>query len=208
MVPSAYNAYFGGCASVAGTLIGLLFVAISVSPHKHTGRQAPLSFRVQAGVAFTTLINALAVALAALLPGSNLATASVILAGAGLSATAGLAVLSLRDWPGRRHLAGLAVIPVLGVLYILQLLNGIGLLQRPSDPSPVHAQALLVIIFFVIAIYRAWQMIGGQNTQLLALAADLLRERGNTAAVPAPPLQPAATPPQLPAQSWHPTLRN
>ena len=76
MVPSAYNAYFGGCASVAGTLIGLLFVAISVSPHKHAGLQAPLSFRVQAGVAFTTLIDALAVALAALLPGSNLATAS------------------------------------------------------------------------------------------------------------------------------------
>jgi len=200
MVPSAYHAYFGSCASVAGTLIGLLFVAISVSPHKHTGRQAPLSFRVQAGVAFTTLIDALAVALAALLPGRNLGTASVLLAGAGLSATAGLAVLSLRDWPGRRHLAGLAVIPVLGVLYILQLLTGISLLQRPSHPGPVHAQALLLIIFFVIATYRAWQMIGGQNTQLLALAADLLRERGTTATVPAPP-HPAATPPRPPAAS-------
>ncbi len=182
MVPSAYHAFFGGCASVAGTLIGLLFVAISVSPHKHTGRQAPLSFRVQAGVAFTTLIDALAVALAALLPGRNLGTASVYLAGAGLSATAGLAVLSLRDWPGRRHLARLAFIPVLGVLYILQLLTGISLLQCPSHPGPVHAQALLVLIFFVIATYRAWQMIGGQNTQLLALTADLLRERGTTAA--------------------------
>ena len=59
MVPSAYHAYFGGCASVAGTLIGLLFVAISVSPHKDTGRRAPLSFQVQAGAAFTKLIDAL-----------------------------------------------------------------------------------------------------------------------------------------------------
>jgi hypothetical protein len=44
MVPSAYHAHFGGCASVAGTLIGLLFVAISVAPRKDTGRRAPLSF--------------------------------------------------------------------------------------------------------------------------------------------------------------------
>jgi hypothetical protein len=199
MVLSAYNAYFGGCAQVAGTLIGLLFVAISVSPHKHTGRQAPLSFRVQAGVAFTTLIDALAVALAALLPGRNLGTASVYLACTGISATAGLAVLSLRDWPGRRHLGHLAVIPVLGVLYVLQLLTGISLLQRPSHPGPVHAQALLLIIFFMIATYRAWQMIGGQNTRVLALAADLLWEPETTAAVPAPPLQPAPVPPQPPA---------
>ncbi len=27
MVPTAYHAFFGGCASVAGTLIGLLFMA-------------------------------------------------------------------------------------------------------------------------------------------------------------------------------------
>jgi hypothetical protein len=203
MVPSAYSAYFGGCAQVAGTLIGLLFVAISVSPHKHTGRQAPLSFRVQAGVAFTTLIDALAVALAALLPGRSLGTASVYLACAGISATAGLAVLSLRDWPGRRHLGRLAVIPVLAVLYILQLVAGISLLQRPSDPGPVHALALMLIIFFLIATYRAWQMIGGQSTQLLALAAELVREPGTTAAVPAPP-QPAATRPRPPADAVAP----
>jgi hypothetical protein len=156
---------------------------------------------VQAGVAFTTLIDALAVTLAALLPGSNLGTASVFLAGAGISATAGLAVLSLRDWPGRRHLGGLGCHPRARRPVHPQLLNGISLLQRPSDPGPVHAQALLVIIFFVIATYRAWQMICGRNTKLLALAADLLRERGTTAAVPAPPLQPAATPPQPPAAS-------
>ena len=83
MVPIAYHTFFGAGASVAGTLIGLLFVAISVSPHKHVGTKAPLAFQVQAGVAFTTLINALVIALAALLPGRNLGTAAVILAAAG-----------------------------------------------------------------------------------------------------------------------------
>ena len=78
MVPSANHAYFGGCASVAGTLIGLLFVAISASPHKDTGRRAPLSFQVQAGAAFTTLIDALVVALTALLPGTAVAGSRLV----------------------------------------------------------------------------------------------------------------------------------
>lgn len=49
MAPTSYHTFFGGCASVAGTLIGLLFVAISVAPHKHLGTNAPLAFQIQAG---------------------------------------------------------------------------------------------------------------------------------------------------------------
>jgi hypothetical protein len=180
MVPNAYHAYFGGCASVAGTLIGLLFVAISVSPHKDIGRKAPLSFQVQAGVAFTTLMNTLVVALVALLPGNSLGAGAVILAFTGISATIGMAALSLRHWPPGRDLWGLLIIPALGVLYVLQLLNGLDMLRRPSDPSAVHFQALLVIVFFVIAIARAWQMIGARGTRLLAMVADLLQERSAT----------------------------
>jgi hypothetical protein len=43
MIPSGYHTFFGGCASVAGTLIGLLFVAITcakarrLSPWRHSG---------------------------------------------------------------------------------------------------------------------------------------------------------------------------
>jgi hypothetical protein len=180
MVPTAYHSFFGGCASVAGTLIGLLFVAISVSPHKHVGTNAPLAFQVQAGVAITTLLNALVIALAALLPSHNLGTAAVILAVAGLSSTIGMTVISLRDRPGRRRPWGLAIIPVLGVLYILQLHSGINLLQHPANPNPVHFQALLIIAFFMIAIARAWQMIGARDTGLMAVVGNLLRERHGT----------------------------
>jgi len=184
MIPNAYHAYFGGCASVAGTLIGLLFVAMSVSPHKDVGRRAPLTFQVQAAVAFTALFDALVVALVALLPGNSLGTASVFLACTGISATIGMAVLTVRDWPGRRHLWGLLVIPVLGVLYVLQLLNGLNMLASPRGTSAVHFQALLVIVFFMIAIARAWQMIGARNTRVMAMVGDLLRERSATAVIP------------------------
>ena len=177
MVPTTYHTFFAGCAGIAGTLIGLLFVAISVSPHKHVGSRAPLAFQVQAGVAITTLINGLIIAFVALLPGQNLGTTTVILAAVGLSVTTGLIVISLHHWPGRRGLWGLVIIPVLGGLYALQLRSGIDLLQHPRSPSPVHFQALLVIIFFIVAIGRAWQMIGARHTGVVAALSDLLRER-------------------------------
>jgi hypothetical protein len=165
---------------VAGTLIGLLFVAISVSPHKDVGAKAPLVFQIQAGVAFRTLINALVIALAALLQGENLGTAAVILSCAGISTTIGMTVVSLRDQPGRHHYWGLAIIPVLGILYILQLGSGINLLTNPGNPSPVHFEALLAIIFFMVAIARAWHMIGAHDTGLVAVVGGLVRERHQT----------------------------
>ncbi|HTV12572.1 MAG TPA: hypothetical protein VME20_12010 [Acidimicrobiales bacterium] len=184
MVPTAYHGFFAGCASVAATLIGLLFVAISVSPHKEVGRRAPLSFQVQAAVAFTTLIDTLVVALVALLPGNNPGYSTMVLACAGISSTIGMTVLALRDWPAGRDRWHLVIIPVLGALYILQLLNGIDLSLHPRGPGPIHRQALLVIVFFVIAVQRAWELLGARDTRMAAVVGHLVRERRALAMVP------------------------
>jgi lysylphosphatidylglycerol synthetase-like protein (DUF2156 family) len=177
MVPGSYHAFFSGCASVAGTLIGLLFVAISMSPHSDAAGKAPIGFQLQAAVAFTALVNTLVVALVALLPGDNLGTVSVILAGAGISCALGLSVLSHRDRARRRQLQELFIIPVLGVLSVLELLVGTNLVLRPRDPNPLRVLALLMIAFVVIAMARAWKMIGARNTRLVGVVSDLVRER-------------------------------
>jgi drug/metabolite transporter (DMT)-like permease len=175
MVPNTYHPYFGGCAAVAGTLIGLLFVAISVSPHKDIGKRAPLIFQIQAGVAFTALLDALIIALAALLPRTNLGDASLLFACTGISSTIGIAVISLRERPKGRQFWGLAIIPLSGIVYMLQLLNGITMLTRPNDAGSVNFQALLLLILFIVAIVRAWQMIGGRDTRVTAVLGDVLR---------------------------------
>jgi hypothetical protein len=63
------------------------------------------------------------------------------------------------------------------------------LLVRPNDPSPVHfpvgrgQRALLVIVFFMIATARAWQMIGARETRALTVVGNLMRERNIKATV-------------------------
>jgi hypothetical protein len=182
MVPGSYHGFFAGCVSVAGTLIGLLFVAISMSPHKDAAGKTAIGFQLQAGVAFTTLINTLVVALVALLPDDSVEVITVALAGAGISSSIGLTIVSLQRRPTRRQLQQLVIIPLLGVLSVLQLLTGISLMLRPTDPHPVSILALLLIAFIVIAIRRAWKMIGARNNLLVAVIADLVREQRATLA--------------------------
>jgi hypothetical protein len=104
---TGYSSFFDQSAEIAGTLIGLLFVEIALSPND---RQA-VPFRVHTTAAFTALIDSLAVSLTALLPGDGTGTAALAASIAGLSSTAtGLTVLSIQRWPGRRYLRDLVSI--------------------------------------------------------------------------------------------------
>ena len=49
MVPASFHDFFSGCATIAGALIGLLFVAVSVAPGKLAGRGVEADYQVKAG---------------------------------------------------------------------------------------------------------------------------------------------------------------
>jgi hypothetical protein len=68
VVPASYHDFFSACATVAGALIGLLFVAMSISPARLSGRSAEDDHQVKAATAFSALVNTLVIALVTLLP--------------------------------------------------------------------------------------------------------------------------------------------
>ena len=194
MTPVSFHDFFGGCATVAGALIGLLFVAISVSPEKLTGRIAEADHQVKAGAAFSALVNTLVIALVALLPGASLGTTVLILSAAGLSSTAGLVIVLWREHKKRVNLGAIIMLAVLLGLYGVQLANGLGLSSSPRNPGLISNQGGLVIGFFAFAIARAWALVGARDSHLLSAVAGMVRPPGTgTEPDPGPPAAPPAS---------------
>jgi hypothetical protein len=165
VVPADITDLFVAAASVAGALIGLLFVAISVAAERLARDKAGAPVhRIRAAAALAAFTNALTVSLFALVPGQKIGPAAVAVAAAGLLfiAAALLSLVRLRQvrWTTARDalfLVGLAV------TLVIQLIEGIEVIISPGDADAVSNIAILVIVCFLIGIARAWELIGGPS---------------------------------------------
>jgi hypothetical protein len=183
VVPAELHDFFLASGGVAGALIGLLFVAISVSAERlaRQGHAAQLH-RVRASAALTAFINALVVSLFALIPGQKIGLTSTIVAVLGLGFVTA-ALLSLRrvesvQWSTTRDLLFLLG---LVAVFVVQFITGVQIIIQPAGAGNVNTIAVLVIICFLIGIARAWQLIGGPSIGLTREVTELVRDRHETA---------------------------
>ena len=136
-------------------------------------------------MAFSALVNTLVIALVTLLPGASLSLAVIVLAGSGLSSTAGLIILLLRDTGLRVRLDELILPGVLLLLYSLQLAIGIELGRAAGAPGNLSSLGGLRIGFFGFAIARAWALVGARNSSLLATVVEMASRPGDPDAISA-----------------------
>jgi hypothetical protein len=176
MVPSPFSSFFAASAGVAGALIGLLFVAISVAPQwSESGQRVELD--VRAGVAFSALIDALVVSLFALIPGVDLGMPALVVAVSGLASCVALGIVLLRSTAVGNRGHHLRLLVAQGIVFVLQGVAALQLIRNPHDQSAVRYLAIVTVIFFIVGIIRAWQLIGAKDSGLLRVVRDALRER-------------------------------
>ncbi|HEY1666995.1 MAG TPA: hypothetical protein VGG54_15015 [Trebonia sp.] len=178
MVPEGLHDFFLGSAGVAGALIGLLFVAISVSGERLAKAEATaVMLRIRANAALTGFINALVVSLFALIPDGGIGTTSLVVAIVGLLFVAA-ALLSLIRVRHLRWSTGRDALFLVGqaVVFIIQLTFGIDLMQNSNASGAANGVAILVVVCFVIGISRAWELIGGPSIGITREVVALVRD--------------------------------
>jgi len=168
-------------AGVAGALIGLLFVAISVSAERLGRTEASGQLhRIRANAALVAFVNALAVSLFAMIPDEKIGMTSLIVAIVGLLFVAA-ALLSLIRLGQVRWATGRDALFLVGLAatFILELIAGIDVLGNPRDSGSVREIAILVSVCFLIGISRAWELIGGPSIGFTHEVAALVRGPGS-----------------------------
>jgi hypothetical protein len=163
-------------AASAGSLTGLLFVALSVARRPDGQEGRAVIQQVRAAAALLAFVNALAVSLFGLVPGTNIGYPAVVLGIIGLFFTAA----SLRTIFTSRATTGLrlgqtGLIVLLLLIFGTELGYGIVVLIRPDSIHLVENISYALVTSVLVGIARAWELVGDRDTGILASIAVLAR---------------------------------
>ena len=186
MVPDNFHDFFVAAASVAGALIGLLFVAITVAGQRLARVQAETQIhRIRAAAALTAFINALTVSLFALVPGEKVGVTTVSVSAVGLTFIVAVLLSLVRlgllsrgqaRWSTARDALFLLT---LAVTFVIQLAEGVVIILNPGNAGAVDTISILVIVCFLIGISRSWELVGGPSFGIRNEVTALVRSHEN-----------------------------
>ncbi|HTU94695.1 MAG TPA: hypothetical protein VMF14_02575 [Solirubrobacteraceae bacterium] len=183
MLPESFHDFFVAAAGVAGALVGLLFVAVSVTQERLAKEGESQLHRVRASAALTAFSNALAVSLFALIPGVGVAWPAISVACLGLFFVSA-SILSLIRLRRLHHNTPRDAFFLFGqtVVFVVQLIAGIdavGTRGQIGAAGQLRTISIVVIVSFLIGIARAWELIGGPEIGLFHELELLGRKRAS-----------------------------
>jgi len=164
ITPESAHDFFVASAGIAGALIGLLFVALSVAPERVLGPEASEVHGVRATATLTAFTNALAVSLFALIPGYHPGGVATVVAFLGLLFIARTLIGVIPAWrAGHFKLRDLSFLAGQFVAFVVQLIAGLAVDKNPASEGGLQTICVIVVVCFLIGIERAWELVGGPH---------------------------------------------
>jgi hypothetical protein len=180
VVPGLYRELFTAIAATAGSLTGLLFVALSVTPRRGPAAGPRAIQQIRAAAALLAFSNAMVVSLFSLVPGTNPGYPAFVLGVIGTLFTAAAirSILTSRATP-RQEMAQIGLIFLLLLIFGTELICGIIVLANPRQTTAVQVIGYALVTSVIVGIARAWELVGERDTGLTASLAVLTgRARG------------------------------
>jgi hypothetical protein len=181
MGPESFEAFFATSAGVGATLVGLLFVAISIAPERVFGKEARAEHQLIASSAFTALVNAFFISLGALIPSSTSTAAGTVVLVMGCIALLNSAatLLNLGRQSGlmemirsSRQSVWLLLVGI--ALYGCEVWNAAALVRAPTNTAPLYTICALLVAVYGFGIVRAWQLLGADRRGFISFLIPLL----------------------------------
>jgi hypothetical protein len=174
VVTGAYRDLFAAIAASAGTLTGLLFVAVSVVPRRDGVTSLHVIQQVRAAAAFLAFTNALAISLYGLVPGTNVGYPAAVLGIIGIFFTAAgiRSILSSRSTRQQQN-QQFELIILLLLIFGIELASGIAVIADSHRSTPVQVISYAVVSSLFVGIARAWELVGDRDTGIRASIAVL-----------------------------------
>jgi len=173
MVTGAYRDLFAAIAESAGTLTGLLFVALSVVPRRGGVSSLGVVQQVRAAAALQAFINPLAISLFGLVPGTNAGYPAAVMGSIGILFTAAGARSILSSQPARQQRQQVELMILLLLIFGVELASGIAVIADSHRSTPVQIISYAMVSALFVGIARAWEMVGDRDTGVRASIAVL-----------------------------------
>ncbi len=177
MVTSSFSELFIVIAESAATLIGLLFVAVTVAnARRPAGSQEIGEYRAAASL--LAFMNALTVSLFGMVPGNNIGYPSLIMGVIGIFfAGAGIRTTLAQPPEIRRRRNQRLLIIGLVVVFGFQIVYGVLLIGHPDSSNDLSTVGNVLIASLLIGIGRAWEMVGSWDTGIVSSLRHLFGRR-------------------------------
>ena len=169
VVSATYRDLFAAVAAASASLTGLLFVALSLIPRRDSGSGLSVIQQVRAAAAWLAFTNALAVAMFALVPGTNVGYPALVLGIVGIAFTgAGMRSILGSEATSGQQLRQLELVVLLVLIFGTELIAGIVLLARPDNSTSAQVIGYALVASLLLGIARSWELVGQRDTGLIA----------------------------------------